>query len=773
MVKHDQTSSAKSTKSAANKSNSAPSSPSNTATTTTTKGRKLNGSEESSKIRSSISITSNLKDSANKSANKKYVKKKLAFSDDEILNEQSPKRSPPKLSQSSERLNSSYTTHSHRYEPNENGKDKHRRSSSLTKSSIKKYSALSSATGKNGSTSAIYDYKSIYDAFEKPIDDMSKMYHSSAHLSKSVTNIRQPTNDLSLGNRNNNNNNNNNKLHDTYIDSNKISAAAAAAAAAMEKEREQQYLIQNSGPSLSSSMHKSSTTNNFKHINNFFNISKMHMEHLPKHELQMLVRQLKRNYVLLNHSQQRFSLLNKLYEPYEMIYQHKQAQLAHGASREEAFNQQDDLTSSLHDSYQTMSDRIKKIEHKMDSVENSMHLAQQYEKAHFNASFESVDKSANKLSSLLKMYEYQVVEMQHEYELLLEDKIIIEKLLDNQMRIYAKFKNQVTEKILVQQLNALNQEMDLLQIQLNKVNQLLNDTIAEKCKHELFYAQQKQQVLRNTNNGVNSDSNTLFRASLIPVGGGANKSSNQIMSNSFERDSKLPPPAVNSSSIWKGQQAQNSPLNTFKKLNGPNFGSIDNLSNDSFGTHINYQPAMMNKQYQQAYHNQHHFQQQQQQQQSSQPYMNMNTSGKLDNVMSKSIESIYSPTKSKSGAFKPTLLDANDEYQSSFQPVNFTNNRPKQVQQTKVNVPNFKRDVIAEKKRSSIGKCVQDKNGEYFHPIPIHIQNNNQTARERLFGPNANTVNTVQQQATPAEIEQMNSRKIAMVKPELRGNCEK
>ena len=40
----------------------------------------------------------------------------------------------------------------------------------------------------------------------------------------------------------------------------------------------------------------------------------------------MLVRQLRRNFVLLNHSQQRFDLLQKLYEPYELIYDHKQSQ---------------------------------------------------------------------------------------------------------------------------------------------------------------------------------------------------------------------------------------------------------------------------------------------------------------------------------------------------------------------------------------------------------------------------------------------------------------
>ncbi len=45
-----------------------------------------------------------------------------------------------------------------------------------------------------------------------------------------------------------------------------------------------------------------------------------------KNEVQMLIRQLRRNFVLLNHSQQRFTLLHKLFEPYELIYQHKQIQ---------------------------------------------------------------------------------------------------------------------------------------------------------------------------------------------------------------------------------------------------------------------------------------------------------------------------------------------------------------------------------------------------------------------------------------------------------------
>jgi hypothetical protein len=35
--------------------------------------------------------------------------------------------------------------------------------------------------------------------------------------------------------------------------------------------------------------------------------------------------------------------------------------------------------------------------------------------------------NSNKYANLLKLYEYQIVEMQHEYELLLEDKVNLKK----------------------------------------------------------------------------------------------------------------------------------------------------------------------------------------------------------------------------------------------------------------------------------------------------------------------------------------------------------
>ncbi len=75
--------------------------------------------------------------------------------------------------------------------------------------------------------------------------------------------------------------------------------------------------------------------------------------------------------------------------------------------------------------------------------------------------------------------------------------MIIEKLIDNQLRIFSQHTNLSNEKALLQQFNALNHELELLTIQLNKVNQLLNDTISEKCKQEINFqtieAQQQQQ----------------------------------------------------------------------------------------------------------------------------------------------------------------------------------------------------------------------------------------------------------------------------------------
>jgi hypothetical protein len=61
----------------------------------------------------------------------------------------------------------------------------------------------------------------------------------------------------------------------------------------------------------------------------------------------------------------------------------------------------------------------------MDTIENSLKIAQQYENVIIlsNDDNDSTTTATNKFANLLKLYEYQVVEMQHEYELLLEDKV--------------------------------------------------------------------------------------------------------------------------------------------------------------------------------------------------------------------------------------------------------------------------------------------------------------------------------------------------------------
>lgn len=60
----------------------------------------------------------------------------------------------------------------------------------------------------------------------------------------------------------------------------------------------------------------------------------------------------------------------------------------------------------------------------MDAVEDSLKLAQQYYDSTSSSPSSSDDYgSSNKYSSYFRLYEYQIVEMQHEYELLLEDKV--------------------------------------------------------------------------------------------------------------------------------------------------------------------------------------------------------------------------------------------------------------------------------------------------------------------------------------------------------------
>ena len=71
------------------------------------------------------------------------------------------------------------------------------------------------------------------------------------------------------------------------------------------------------------------------------------------------------------------------------------------------------------------------------------------------------------------------------------------------------------------------------------------------------------------------------------------------------------------------------------------------------------------------------------------------------------------------------------------------------------------------------------RNNEYFQPIPIqHVQSSsNQSARERLFGQQQqhNHQQNLAAAAAAADLaEHLNiNKKVALVKPELRENCER
>lgn len=60
---------------------------------------------------------------------------------------------------------------------------------------------------------------------------------------------------------------------------------------------------------------------------------------------------------------------------------------------------------------------------KMDSVEDSLRLANQYHESSQSSGDEGAKDNNGSYSSYFRLYEYQIVEMQHEYELLLEDKV--------------------------------------------------------------------------------------------------------------------------------------------------------------------------------------------------------------------------------------------------------------------------------------------------------------------------------------------------------------
>jgi len=149
--------------------------------------------------------------------------------------------------------------------------------------------------------------------------------------------------------------------------------------------------------------------------------------------------------------------------------------------------------------------------------------------------------------------------------------------------------------------------MDQLKLQLSKVNQLLNDTISEKCKQELIYSQHQQQQT-----SFASKSENLFRASLVPV---AAESAYQ--------------PA---SSIWKQPQQQQRPASNYFS------SSIDNLAEEyGRGRASNYaqlETPRLKQQYRSSMYNpNHHYY-----------YLNaeMGKRGRQEQSISKSIDQLYS-----------------------------------------------------------------------------------------------------------------------------------
>ena len=190
------------------------------------------------------------------------------------------------------------------------------------------------------------------------------------------------------------------------------------------------------------------------------------------------------------------------------------------------------------------------------------------------------------------------------------------------MKIFSKYKNLSSEKTLVQQFNALNQEMDLLKLQLTKINQLLNDTIAEKCKQELKHHQQ-QLEFKSKKDKNNAES--IFRADLVPIG-------NVMTSSNMRENEQLKSP----STLWK--------LNTSSKQSS---NSNENLTNIQKNTSIhNYSQLLtpksnpLNKS--NNFNPNHHYYCLNNDSYAAKPITNL----KMDSNISKSIDSIYTPPSS-------------------------------------------------------------------------------------------------------------------------------
>jgi hypothetical protein len=264
IIKHDNSSSKKS------KSNSAPSSPNLNKSSTNSKSNN-NSKNSTSKI-----LLSNMKHS-NENGEKKIIKK-LAFSDEEIINDtkvtakkdKTESKKSKNESESAPIINDSLnnTEDNNKKITIKNNTTSHKRSVSLTRPII--------PSNKNGN-SAIYDYKSIYDAFEKPIKELNN--NNNNNTAKSTLSNKSDMNPRFRNSIYAESKQSNQPLLENYMSSEKMaaaSAAAMAAAAAISKEKNllnKNYYSNNNSPNISPPVAKV--------ISNFYTITRKQIESLP------------------------------------------------------------------------------------------------------------------------------------------------------------------------------------------------------------------------------------------------------------------------------------------------------------------------------------------------------------------------------------------------------------------------------------------------------------------------------------------------------------
>jgi hypothetical protein len=710
----------------------------------------LNGNRPCSnlKLRSSLSTSqqnvnnknnnnNNNRRSASTDSKKEKTKKTLSFSDDEILLDSNCTRVPAKYATCNDKSKIK-PSRDRSFDTSSRNADSNSTTRNTTGTQTQQTQQRQSRSGCN------YDYKMIYDAFEKPIHQMThnndlfkKVHHNKERNYIDPESIKAASEAVTAAVNNKQSNSHQIPPFQTSVEA--LQAAATLSLSSSSSTTSTASTASSSAASSSSSssscdpltitpplpLPSQSQSNSPIKINNFYSLTKETVSSLPKNEMEMLMRQLRRNFVLLNHSHQRFSLLSKLYEPYELIYHHrcqnsnenKVSSSINENNQKEKFSI-DDLTSFLHNSFQTIQERIKRIENKMEIVENNLKLEVTNNKSERESTQSAMDNNNN--SNMFRLFEYQIIEMQHEYELLVEDKLIIEQLMDNQMKIFTKFKNLSNEKPLIEQYGALKQEIDTLKVQQNKINKLINDTIAEKCKQQLLISHNHTQNNPITiQNRQDNEKQSLFRATFVPV--------TAVMTSLAQVDNI---DAMKSTpSIWK----MNSPQINLKQQNN------DQIIKKESSNII--KPTTTPSSYQQH----HHFH-----------YLNNKNNNNNNNNISKSIESLYNPSNDK----KKALVDDYKDYKelnSIFKPINSSINSNSNTRSRQV--------PIHIQKSLANGK---NPKADYFQPIPIkHEKQQQQSARERLFG-NSNYYSPQQQ----AHNSEDNNRKIALVKPELRESSD-